>query len=263
MKRTALLVLLVFASSASAQDAITFPVVSPLPNPPTAATKLMANAIYVVHSDKPFILEPGVLGLVSVTMETGPLRIRSVFADSLGKIETRTIPGKHIAIVEATGTGRVDLLVFQEVGKAVIRKTIDVDNGQEPRPPPPDPKPPEPKPPSPAPIPVAGLRVLFVIEENEPDKLTAGQRATLYGKPMRDWLNGKCVVGADGKTKEWRIWDQNVNTQSVPKHWQDVMARKRDSVPWLVISNFPHGGFEGPMPATEAETKALIQKYME
>lgn len=132
-----------------------------------------------------------------------------------------------------------------------------------PGPVPPGPKPPDPpNPDNPAPIPVAGLRVLIVYETSELAKLPRGQEEVIRGKAMRDYLNAKCTTGPDGKTKEWRFWDQNLALDGESQLWKDAMARKRASVPWLVVSNpLRGGGFEGPLPGTLAETMALIKKF--
>lgn len=246
---------------------IRFPVFKqPIAPIPGTVSKLYAEQLYVIDADIPVLVLASPKGIVTITEEVGHLRIRGRFADGTD-YETRTFKGKQIFIVEAIGTGTVDLVVVPLGEKTkesdVLRKTIDVAAGVGPRPPPvpPDqPTPPDP-PPSPSPIPLVGLRVIFVIEETIPLQ-SADQRAILYGKPMRDWLDQKCVVGTNGKNREWRIWDKDVPTQGADKHWQDVMNRPRKSVPWIVISNHPRGGYEGPLPATVEETKALIQKYM-
>jgi hypothetical protein len=119
---------------------------------------------------------------------------------------------------------------------------------------------PPPDPPSPAPIPAAGFRVLIVYESADLPKLTAGQQAILYGKRLRDYLNAKCVVGADGKTREWRMWDADTATDGEAKHWQEAMKRPRKSLPALIISD-GKTGWEGPLPASVDETLALLRKF--
>lgn len=125
--------------------------------------------------------------------------------------------------------------------------------------PPPRPTP-EPKPPTPTdwPTTTPGLRVLIVFEEMERHKLAAGQRAIIDGAPIRDWLDTKCVQ--DGMVKAWRIFDQNQGVQGAEKHWQEMMGRKRASVPWVVVCNFPKAYHESPLPASVDELKAIIQK---
>lgn len=122
----------------------------------------------------------------------------------------------------------------------------------------PGPKPPEPTPP--APIPVDGFRVLFVVESSDASKLTAAQLAILTSGEIRTYLNSKCVVGPDGKTKEWRQWDKDVDTSAESQLWQAAMKRPRSSLPWIVISD-GKTGFEGPLPATIADTLAILKKY--
>lgn len=120
--------------------------------------------------------------------------------------------------------------------------------------------PPEPKPPTPTdwPTTAPGLRVLIVFEEMERHKLAPTQRAIIDGAPIRDWLDMKCVQ--DGQVKAWRIFDQNQGVQGAEKHWQEMMGRKRAGVPWVVICNHPKAWYEGVLPASVDELKAIIQK---
>jgi hypothetical protein len=114
-------------------------------------------------------------------------------------------------------------------------------------------------PPSPAPIPTEGLRVLIVYDSGN-TTLPAAQQQILYGKTFRDHLNSKCVMGTDGKTHEWRLWDKDTDTTNEPKLWQDVMKRQHPQLPWLVISN-GKTGYEGPLPSTVDAATTLIAKY--
>lgn len=133
-----------------------------------------------------------------------------------------------------------------------------------PKPPEPEPKPPEPKPPepqpSPAPIPAEGFRVLIVEDVKARQKLPPTQLMVLFDKKVRTYLDAKCVMGSDRKTREWRIWDQGVDASSESKLWQDVMKRHRKSLPWIVISDGKRG-YEGPLPEDVDQTLALLKKY--
>lgn len=130
-------------------------------------------------------------------------------------------------------------------------------------PPEPGPTPPEPGPgpkPDPAPIPDAGFRVLMIYETAEVQSLPPAQSSVLFSKQVRDYLDKKCATGRDGKTKEWRIWDKDIDTAGESKAWQAAMSRKRDAVPWIVISN-GSTGYEGPLPANVADALSLLKKY--
>jgi len=105
-----------------------------------------------------------------------------------------------------------------------------------------------------------GFKVLIVYEAMDTTGLTRDQQSAIFGKSLRDFLNAKCVLGTDGKTREWRIWDKDVNTDSAPPQWAKAMKRERKSVPWIVVSN-GKTGFEGPLPATEAAIMELLNKY--
>lgn len=124
----------------------------------------------------------------------------------------------------------------------------------------PDPSPdPDPKP-DPAPIPEAGFRVLIVESLKQRIKLPPQQLAILFDKKVRDYLNSKCVVEPDNKTKAWRIWDTEVDATNDLKLWQTAMTRKRTATPWIVISDGKKG-FEGPLPDSVDATLELLKKF--
>jgi hypothetical protein len=126
-----------------------------------------------------------------------------------------------------------------------------------PGPPTPGPTPPTP---TPAPIPAPGLHVLMVYESGELSKLPPAQLSVLYAKSIRDYLQAKCPVGPDGKTKEWRIWDQNTDASGDAPVWRDAMKRPRTSVPWIIVSNGT-SGYEGPLPASIDEALKLLKQF--
>lgn len=197
MKRIAAVLLLLVATSAFAADPIRVPAAPVIPQPmpaptpgPDAAIRLAGEHLYVIDSDVPVIVLASPRGLVSVSEEAGPVKIRGRFVDGLGKVETRTFKGKSVITIEAVGTGRVELLVVPQGATKeadVIRRTIDVDSGTAPIPPPkPDPKPdpkPNPKPDPPAP----GAKVFGVVIM---DRLNAdpAQAAAVGSKVFRDYL---------------------------------------------------------------------------
>lgn len=126
--------------------------------------------------------------------------------------------------------------------------------------PPTPPKPPEP-PPSPAPIPLAGLRVLIVYEQMDLQKYPSAQQNALYAEEVHKYLQLKCAVGSDGKTAEFRIWDKDTQASGDSQHWAEALKRPRTTMPWVIISNHPTGGFEGPLPANTTELVALLKKF--
>lgn len=260
------LFLLLFASAANAQvkPDIRFPtfvIPSPAPTPSPAPVRqtLSAELVHVIEADKTAILIASPEGLVKITEEVGPVKFRGKFMNGSGKVETRTFNAKQVFIIEAIGTGKVELIIVPAGATTtadVIRKTVDVDSGHAPQPPPTPPDPP--KPVDPAPIPVAGFRVLLIEESAERGKLTPGQFRVMFGKNMRDWLDANCVK--ENNQPGYRIYDKDAVTKGDLKHWQDAMTRPRQSVPWVIVSNGTTG-FEGPLPATEDETMKLFQKY--
>jgi len=104
-----------------------------------------------------------------------------------------------------------------------------------------------------------GLRVLIVEETAERSKLPPAQAAELTSGIVFDYLNEKCTDEASGK-KAWRIFDKDTPLENETKYWQDAMARKRTSLPWLIVSN-GRKGFEGPLPPSVDELLDLLKKY--
>jgi len=157
---------------------------------------------------------------------------------------------------------RVRMTTIDFDKKAVTRITGEIEvnyGGVQPGPGPgPGPDPPKP---DPSPIPEAGLRVLIVEDAKNRNKLPPAQFAIIFDKGLRDYLNSKCAQ--DGKVKAWRIWPDGVDATAESKTWQDAMKRDRKSLPWIIVSNHPHGGYEGPLPADVDQTLALVKKYAE
>lgn len=125
------------------------------------------------------------------------------------------------------------------------------------------PKPPEPPtpPPGPAPIMADGLHVLIVYESADLARYTRQQLNALYSTAVRAYADQKCAKGLDGKTPEFRCWDQNAPDAGAAKHWQMAMKRSRGSLPWLVVSNPQKGGgFEGALTSPE-QVLELMRRY--
>jgi len=120
----------------------------------------------------------------------------------------------------------------------------------------------KPPPAAPAPISAPGFRVLIVEEAQNRALLPPGQRLIITSVAptgVRAFCEANCVFGPDGKTKEYRIYDQNAPMAKESTLWQDAMKRPRTSVPWLIVSNGTIG-FEGPLPKTIDETLVILKK---
>lgn len=180
----------------------------------------------------------------------------------VGKVDIATSKDRCcLEFVGPPGVYTVELLVATVGADGVpvlsrVRKAVIVGS---PRPEPPKPEPePGPTPDNPAPIPEPGFRVLMVYETGE--VLPPGTSSVMFSKQVRDYLDAKCVAGRDGVTKEWRIWDKDVDTSNETPVWQAAMKRERASVPWIVISN-GKTGFEGPLPGNVPDALKLLKKY--
>jgi hypothetical protein len=185
-------------------DPIRLPVIpAPAPLPaPSAIASLGADQLYVIDSDVSCIVLASPAGVVSVSEDVGPVKIRGKFVDGSGKVESRNYRGKLVYTIEPLSNGRVELLVIPSGGTQadVIRRTLDVGSGQGPQPPP------NPQPnPEPSPSPVA-LWGFVVIEETGDAVAMRGAMlsdstlaATIKSKGYHWRIVDKDVVGADGK----------------------------------------------------------------
>lgn len=138
-------------------------------------------------------------------------------------------------------------------GKAVVRLAM-VRAGKGPRPPPepePDPKPPVP---TDTVFPSDGkVRVLIIEETADRSKLSVGQKEAIFGVTVRNWLNANCSVGPDGKTREYRIWDKDVDARSESAIWQKALARGKSlPTPSIIVSNGKGQEFIGSLPTDDA-----------
>jgi hypothetical protein len=276
-------VILALTSLAADPPTVIFPMDGPVapqpqpPNPPKPVpAKIGKGQWYIISSAGPLLVEGYGIGGVSISNRKGPITMPADGVIGWDKDESDpdwiTIPGPHVYLVKATKSGPVTLRVQSAINRLddkgapipftladVIRRDVTVELG--PVPPGPTPPPdPIPDPDNPAPIPAAGLRVLVIWDRKTDITLPEDQKDILYGKKVRDYLDAKCIAGPDNRTKEYRFWPDGVSSAGESKLWQDAYARKRTSLPWVLISN-GKTGFEGPLPANEATFLELVKKY--
>lgn len=243
----------------------------PAPAPtPGSVPRLEPEALYVLDCSEPCFILVSPPGIVAVSQDAGPIKIRGKFVGGSGKYETRTFTGKMVFTVEAVGSGRVELLVVKEGAKSaadVFRQLLDANLGPLPPPVPPVPPiPPKPDPPKPdpAPIPAPGLRVLMLTETKNPI-LTVGQKEVLFSAKVRDHLDRVCAN--ENGWPGYRIYDPTQTVANDFQVWRDVMVRvttgatKHKELPWLVISNPGKGGYEGPVPEGAAKFLELLKRF--
>lgn len=243
------------------------PKVEPPPEPaPPQVPVLEYGKFYVVQSETQFFIAASPRQSANVTYETGPLRLRGMFADGSGDIETRNYSSKFIAIIDASKgvSGKVELLAIPVGIKSeneLVRTVVEV--GKTPIPPPgptPDKVDVKPHPPKPDVVVPTGLRVLFVYETSAkyPPEVTK----ILYSTAIVEYLNQRCVKGDDGRA-EWRKWDKDVQIASTESKTMKALFEQAKSklgeMPQLVIAVNGNAKVYD-LPPTEQETLALLKK---
>lgn len=240
--RKAALTLLFLAGGAYAQDAP----VAKLSGPATAA---VGEAILLNSG--------GSVGKVKFGVARGPVKLPIVTLKSddgsmVVGLATAPVAGNYVFFVVSIGItpagADVPLMDFA---------FHDVRVGGAPPPDPPKPPdPPVPPPPGPddkPPIPAEGLHVLIVYDDAQMASLPQSQADVLKSTEIREYLRAK--------GNNYRVWKTTTNPAGAPQVWQDAFARPRKSTPWIVVSRPGKGGYEGPLPATIADTMTLLKKY--
>lgn len=230
---------------------IRFPdIPDPPPAPaPKAVTELLQDQWYVIESTTPVVVLGSPTGLVTITAETGPMKMRGQFVDGKG-IETRTYSSPYLYTVGAAGAGVVELLVIPpsvESADDVIRKTLTV-SGTGPKPPPDPDVDPDP---DPDPEPAGKLMVLIVEETDQRGTLPASQIPIFAAKEVRDFLKA---------AGDLRILDEDQDIAGAEPWLQAAWKEPRAKLPWIVLSN-GQAGYSGPLPASVADMMVLLRKY--
>ncbi len=191
---------------------------------------------------------------------TGAAVLWDVTPDDVADV--KELPGGKMVFVGPPGTYKVKCTVVRlKDGQTIAdrQRFVVVIGTPAPPVPPVPPIPPEP-PPNPAPIPGPGFHAMIIYETADLEKLPKSQLNVLYAKSVRDYLNAKCTPTADGGKRGWYIVDANVSMDGESKLWQDALKVKRDSLPWLLISNGT-SGYSGPLPATVDDTLKLLKQF--
>lgn len=131
---------------------------------------------------------------------------------------------------------------------------------------PPGPVPPGPPPPGPDVV-VGKLWVVIVKDGAKLSELPSSQMQALLSTRIRDYCDSHCLMGADGKTPEFKVYDFDTDVSRQSPAIQKAFAtavedRKKAgaSGPWLSVSN-GKTGFSGPLPLTEAGVLEKLQVY--
>tara|TARA_R100000951_G_scaffold70820_1_gene59715 strand:- start:1483 stop:2268 length:786 start_codon:yes stop_codon:yes gene_type:complete len=110
------------------------------------------------------------------------------------------------------------------------------------------------------PIAEDGLRVMIVVESSQISQMDPKQREILFNLKTRTYLNRRCIKGEDGQPS-WRIMDPDTEfPDGCDSIWCQALARDRETVPWLVVSN-GKTGVEMPLPKTMNDFLEVVEKF--
>jgi hypothetical protein len=222
-----------------------------------AAKPLVVPADWAVGY-KPDAVDPD-LGLSTVTFRDKFLYIGK--PESGGKVDVTLIPTKKVILVDKEGKESLGPITRADI----LNRLVDVDV-QGPRPPPEvdpkvDPKV-DPVVPEPKDVPLSAgdgkMRVLIVYNSLDP-KMTPSDREILFGADVRDYL-AKNAAKDGFRIFPLKTIESDPRFSNEDKIWKDAVARKRDSLPWLIVSN-GKTFYEGKLPAGEKAFFAEADKH--
>lgn len=139
--------------------------------------------------------------------------------------------------------------------------SVTISVGDLPKPPGPEPGPdpkPDPDPPSPAPITVPGLHALVIFETKD---TVPSLNDVVSGVKTRGYMAQKGVKNG------FLALDKDVNVSNLEPWVKQMWDRPRKTIPWLIISNHPKGGYEGEVPKDDQgryspdKTLELLKKF--
>lgn len=164
----AILTCVSFASADEPQKPIRLPVIDNaepapvVPPQPKPVTVLPEDHFFVVESDVQLIVLHSPDGILDISEDQGPIRLRGKFAGGSGKIESKTFSGKYVYTIEGKQTKQTELVLIP-VGvtssEQIVRAVLSV-NGAKPPPIPDDDKKDDPQP-----TPTSGKVHLDIIED--------------------------------------------------------------------------------------------------
>lgn len=233
------------------------PQVPPPPKPvvtPETVLNVPADQLLVITSEIASDIFVSPLKAAKVTHKTGPVEIFAKFYGGSGQYEAKTFTTKNVFIIQGTGGGAAEILMVQGnlPGLTVDRQAASF-GGVSPSPDVP-PGPPAPTPTTaPFAVPAPGQYVLITYNETDLPKIPLAQLAIINGQEFREFLQAN-------NAGTYRIWDpSHIDVRGDIQAFQDAFKRPRSSSPWICVSN-GKAGYEGPLPATVAEAKSLLQR---
>ena len=256
MRSLALVLLFLMSSTCFGQIELSYTKAKSLVG--VTAPRIIGDRIVVGEDSKPSVTSVAII-TAKTTSKFVSLKARKSLFESGGLTKISDTEW----ILSGEGRWKVEATSF-DPEKGIDEASIEIVIGPapDPGPTPPDPGPTPPPDPTPTPkdLPIAGegFRVLITYESSDLSTYPESQKQIWNGQEVRQYLSSKCVTVAN--TPEWRALDKDTDMKLASKIWQDAMARTKQSIPWIQISNGKEG-FEGPLPKTVAETMTLLRKY--
>lgn len=162
MKTLALLLALLCQDSPFRLPVIDATPPAPQPVEPKPVTVLPEDCFFVIESDVQAIVLHSPDGLLNVTEDQGPIKLRGKFAGGTGRVETKTFSGKYVYTIEGVKAGKAELILIPSgvvSSEQIVRLMLSVNGAQ---PPPDDDKPK----PGPTPTPTIEAVHLDIVEDS-------------------------------------------------------------------------------------------------
>ncbi len=244
---------------------VTTPTVTPAVDPepsPKPVTTLPADYLFIVETDVPYIPLTEPEGLLIVSEDEGPVKVRGKIAGGTGRIEGRTYTGKYVYTFEGIANGSVAILMIPKglQDRAQVDRRFLKITGFGPQPPPepvepdvdPDVEPPvDPKTTGP-------LKIVIFEETVDRGSLPETQTDALLSTIWREYAREHC-----SKTNghpDFRVIDKDTNLSKAEDWVQAAGKKERNGLPWLCVTNGTTG-YNGPFPEDLERLMQILKEY--
>jgi hypothetical protein len=181
------------------------------------------DQLYIIDSDVDAIVLTSPVGLIKVTKDAGPLKIRGKFVDGTGANETRTYKGKAVFTLEPIGTGKAEVIIIPAgalLETDVIRKTLDVTGAGPPTPP---------DPPSPTDPFVATLQAAYALDTDTDKAASIADLAGVFGAAAK--LSSSPNFATLQGVLTWIKGSESIASTAIPKTRAAITAELNKVLP--------------------------------
>ena len=228
--------------------------------PDRKPAEVFVAAPAIVKSAK---VTPSAAGKFAAVIESENAGKWIVLSSNLLPIQPQVYEDNKLCVFEGAAGQYAVIMIPPGDGQPVVTPvTLGGAGPVPPTPVPPGPTPPGPNPPGPTPPPVPTPKQISVLITYEQAKLRQNReyQNIINSSKIKAYLDTHCMMGPDGVTPEYRLYDVNQTLTTENQKWKDAMNLPRQSDFSYAITNGTTG-ISGVLPKTEEEFLAILKQW--